>query len=523
MSGVSPSRRHLSIWLPFLPTDRIRRDRGLSSRFAAPGDGPALVTVGKRGSALRLSAADAAARALGLAPGLALADAQAMYPALDIVPEDAAADRTLLEWLAEGMEAWTPLVALDPPDGLLLDITGCAHLFDGEVAMAAAIRRQLNARGIHARIAVAGTVGCASALARHGAEVAAARGRERALLAPLPLAALRLDDNRIRGLEEAGLETVADLLSRPRAPLAARYGAVLLHRLDQALGLVDEPISPRRPVPEYLVERRLLEPIGLESHILAALAALGDLLGGQLETAGLGAARIEASLFRVDGKVERLTVGASRPLVRGDEMRRLFADRLAALKDGVEAGFGFELIRLAAVETARRPPRQPGFDGAAALDAEQAFAGLVDHLTARLGAAQVRRLAPRDSHVPERAMALAGAGDRPPPAPAPAQDSQIPARPFRLFERPEAIEALAEVPDGPPRRFRWRSAWHQVARAEGPERIATEWWQAADDGLPTRDYFRIETEAGLRLWLFRAGLYGRETDRPSWHLHGVFL
>lgn len=460
---------------------------------------------------------------MGLKPGLALADAQAMYPDLDVVPEDPAADLALLDHLAEGMEVWTPLVALDPPDGLLLDITGCAHLFGGEAAMAAAIRRRLTGRGLTARVAVAATIGCAWGLARHGAEIAAARGREEALLAPLPLAALRLGEDLLAGLADAGLETVTDLLSRPRAPLAARYGAGLMRRLDQALGLVDEPMSPRRPVPEYLVERRLLEPIGLEDHILTAIAALGDLLGRQLAEAGLGATRIEASLFRVDGQVRRLLVGASRPLSAGAEIRRLFADRLAALKEGLDAGFGFELIRLAAQETCRRPPRQPGFEGGARLQAEQAFAGLVDHLSARLGAGQLHRLAPLDSHMPERAVAAVDAGSRPGAVPAPGQDSQVPARPFRLLERPEAVEALAEVPDGPPRRFRWRGAWHQVTRAEGPERIATEWWQAADDGLPTRDYFRIETEAGLRLWLFRAGLYGRETDRPSWHLHGFFL
>lgn len=481
--------------------------------------------MGRRGNALHLVAVNRAASALGLMPGLGLADARAMYPDLATADEDPAADRALLEAIADDMERWTPLVALDPPDGLLLDISGCAHLFGGELAMASAIRRRLRAAGPQARLALAATVGCAHALARHGKELVAARGREEGLLRPLPVAALRLERDQVIRLVEAGLETVADLLDRPRAPLAARHGASLMMRLDQALGHVDEPISPRLPVPEHMTERRLAEPISLETHVLEAIGQLGDSLGQGLEAAGRGATRIEASLFRVDGVLRRIRVGSSRPLRRGTEMRRLFADRLIAASDEWEAGFGFDLIRLAAIETAPLRPRQPGLDGTAAVAADIAFAGLIDHLAARLGPGRIRRLGGRDTHVPEGAMVLPPFGPPAPPAlPPPDHDSAVPARPYRLLDRPEPIEAIAEVPDGPPRRFRWRGAWHLVIRAEGPERIAPEWWRAVGGDMPpTRDYFRVETEAGLRLWLFRAGLYGRETDRPDWHLHGVFL
>ncbi|MDD3446228.1 MAG: DNA polymerase Y family protein [Zavarzinia sp.] len=522
MSGCSPSRRHLSIWLPRLPTDRIRRARRHSGAGPADGEAP-LVTVGRVGNAARLLAVDAVAAARGLAPGLALADAGAMFPGLDVVEADPAADLALLEALADGMEVWTPLVALDPPDGLLLDITGCAHLFEGEAAMAGAVRRRLAGWGIAARVAVAATPGCAVALARHGAEIVAAPGREAALLTPLPLAALRPGPEVVEGLRDAGLETIGDIMLRPRAPLAARYGAGLLRRLDQALGLVDAPISPRRPVADHMVERRLVEPIVSEPHVLHALTALGDSLGAALETEGLGATRLEAVLFRVDGAVRRLAIGAGRPLRRGAEMRRLFTDRLAALADPLEAGFGFEAIRLSAPEVRTVVPVQPGFDGGAAIEAAAAFSGLVDHLATRLGPGRLRRLAPRDSHVPERAMQLAPIAATPDAFIAPDQDSRLPARPCRLLEKPEALEALAEVPDGPPRRIRWRGLWHEVARAEGPERIAPEWWRAGQADMPTRDYFRVETAAGLRLWLYREGLYGRETDHPRWCLHGFFL
>ena len=481
-----------------------------------------LVLAGRRGQAQRLVALNAAATALGLVPGLGLADAQARFPALRVLPEDPAADGHLLEALADRAERWTPLVALDAPDGLLLDITGCAHLFGGEAALATAIRRHVAGLGFSVRVAVAGTVGCAWALARYGRQAMVAAGAEAALLAPLPLACLRLAGETVAGLAEAGLETVGDLIARPRAPLAARYGAGLLRRLDQALGAVDEPISPRRPVADHLVERRLAEPVSLETQVLGLIECLGDSLGAGLEAEGRGATRLEASLFRVDGVQRRLAVGAGRPLRRGAEIARLFAERLAGAGEDWDAGFGFDLIRLAAVETARLAPEQPDLEAGAGVAAEAAFDLLLDRLGARLGPDRLRRPAAADRHHPERAAALVPAGVTPAGAPPPEQDSRIPARPYRLLARPEPVEAMAEVPDGPPRRFRWRGRLHEVARAEGPERIAPEWWRTGGDG-PTRDYFRVETAEGARLWLYRAGLFGQETERPSWYLHGFFL
>jgi len=463
---------------------------------------------------------DAAAR-LGLKPMLGLADAQAMYPGLETLAHDPAADAVLLAAVADWGESFTPQVALDPPDGLLLDITGCAHLFGGEEAMRTTLGRRLTAQGFHARVAIASTVGCAWAMARHGRSLVVAPGAEDAVLRPLPLAALRLAAETVAALATAGLKTVGDVLERPRAPLAARYGEGLIRRLDQALGRLDEPISPRRPVPDHMAERRFAEPISLEAHVLQVIAALGDRLGQGLEAEGLGARRLEASLFRVDGVVRRITVGASQPLRQGAAMQHLFADRLAAAKEDWDAGFGFDLIRLAAVDTALLAPRQAGLD---TRDHGAEFAALLDHLTARLGSGQVRHLAVRDTHIPERAMALVdtpGAG-KIRPVPPPDQDSLMPARPLRLLDKPEAIEAIAEVPDGPPLRFRWRRVSYQVARSEGPERIAMEWWRPGGQDLPTRDYFRVETAEGLRLWLFRAGLFEREPGQPGWYLHGFF-
>jgi protein ImuB len=201
---------------------------------------------------------------------------------------------------------------------------------------------------------------------------------------------------------------------------------------------------------------------------------------------------------------------------------RLFADRLAVLGDACDPGFGFDMLRLSALVTERFDPSQTGF---AAPDQDAELAHLIDRLGARFGLRRVVRLAPQDTHIPEFAVAAV-------PAHAPRSTNQqlpaiefqslIPARPIRLFDHPERIEAVAEVPDGPPVRFRWRHVLHEIARAEGPERIAMEWWRDEHGHVLTRDYFRVESRQGARAWLYREGLYGRETAQPRWFLHGLF-
>jgi protein ImuB len=152
---------------------------------------------------------------------------------------------------------------------------------------------------------------------------------------------------------------------------------------------------------------------------------------------------------------------------------------------------------------------------------------LYDRLGARLGPARITRFLPVDTHIPERAVvaqpvALSSAAQPQALAAEPHAEETAPDRPLRLFARPEPVEVIAEVPEGPPLRFRWRRVMHEVARAEGPERIAPEWWRSVDAGRATRDYFRVEDAEGRRYWLFREGLYGRETASPVWYLHGLF-
>jgi protein ImuB len=513
---ASCSQRLLSLWLRRLSTDRIARSREVS----AP-----LVVYGKRGNAELLTAVDDAAERLGLSPGLALAQARAMHPGIEALEEDAGADAALLESIADWCLRYTPLVACDTSDGLLLDISGCAHLYGGEDALVADLSGRLETAGFAYRVAIVGSIGAAWAAARYGAPGNFACGDERKLLAPLPLAALRLDGGTIAALARVGLKRIGDIMDLPRAPLTARFGAELLRQLDRALGIEHEPLTPRLPVAPYVAEQRFAEPIAREEDVLGTVARLAARLKAALERRGDGARRIELTLFRTDGALRRIAAGTSRPLRDPDDIRALFTERLAALADTLDPGFGFDMARLSVLVAEPCPPEQIGIGGAE--DAAERDR-LVDRLSARLGVRRVRQMIAQDSHIPEIAGACVPAQMTVPDAGWEAfrrhrAEAELAPRPLRLLARPEPIEAVAELPDGPPLRFRWRRALHEVISAEGPERIEGAWW--SEHGGPARDYFRVEDKTGLQFWLFRAGLYRDLAPggaAPSWFLHGMF-
>jgi protein ImuB len=515
----------LSLWLRRLSTDRIARSHKKSREQSWP-----LVSYGKRGNAELIVAVDEAAERLGLHTGLALAQARARHPALQAIEEDAEADASLLEKVADWCLRYTPLVAVDAPDGLLLDIGGCAHLYGGEAALVADLGRRIARAGFAYNIAIAGTIGAAWAAAHCGEPASYACGEQCALLAPLPLSALRLPADTVAALARVGLKRIGDIVDLPRSPLTARFGGELMRQLDRALGAEHEPLNPRLPVAPYVAEQRFAEPIAREQDVLAILARLAARLQFALERRGDGARRIELTLFRTDGEVRHLAAGTSRPLRDPAQIRALFVERLAALADEFDPGFGFDMARLSVMVAEPCPPEQVGFgSGGDAAEADR----LVDRLSARLGARRVRRLIAQDSHIPEIAAAAV------PAQTAPADpgwqalrrfcaDVELAPRPLRLLTRPEPIEAVAEVPDGPPLRFRWRRALHEVIAAEGPERIESAWWSehgGHPSGNLARDYFRVEDKAGLRFWLFRSGLYRDLTQgaaAPTWFLHGTF-
>jgi protein ImuB len=336
-------------------------------------------------------------------------------------------------------------------------------------------------------------------------------------------------------------------MTAPRAPLARRFGRVLILRLDQALGRIDEALSPRLAVPELSAERRLAEPIMTVEDVERLILLLAGALEEALERRGAGALGLRLFLFRVDGLVARLSVGLSAPTRAPDRMAKLFHERLAALGGGLDAGCGFDLVRLTVPTTAPFAERQADL-GEERRDGEGGLALFVDRVCARLGRAAIRRPVAVASHLPERAIAFSSYAEA--LAAAPVADTDIPPmaeRPLRLLPRPEPVEVtMAEVPDGPPRDFRWRRAHYRIDRAEGPERIGPEWWlenphverkenekdeayeerrrQAAGEETAqrTRDYFRVEDAEGRRYWLYRQGLYGMSEAKPRWFMHGIF-
>ena len=435
---------------------------------------------------------------------------------------DFEADRRLLEAIADWCDRYTPLVGLDAPDGLFLDITGCAHLFGGEAAMARDLVMRLSHQGFAVRVAVADTVGCAWAVSHYGSAGIVPRGEGAAALMQLPIAALRTEAKIVADLAASGLKNIKDLATRPRAPFAARFGEALIQRLDQAFGRIDEPIVPRLPVPDAMTEQRFHEPIAREADVLGTIEHLARELARVLERRGEGARLVRLALFRTDGKVHRLEIGTGAPLRDPARIRKLFEERLAVLGDACDPGFGYDMVRLSALVAERTDPVQTGL---AQSDHAEEMAHLIDRLGARFGLSRVTRQVMQDTHIPEFAVASV-------PAHAPRQagvaalaieqDSLAPVRPVRLLSKPELIEATAQVPDGPPIRFTWRHVKHQVTRAEGPERIAMEWWRNDRGQKLTRDYFRVECGEGARVWVYREGLYGSEVERPRWFVHGLF-
>lgn len=475
---------------------------------------------------MRLTTVDEIAATIGLKSGQSLAEARAICPSLDAVISDEAADRRFLEGIADWCDRYTPLVAIEGREGLFLDITGCSHLLGGEKLLLEDILKRLFQMGLDVRGAISSTPGLSWATARFGSNGTISEGYAKSVPASFPIAACRLPEETVLALCKMGLKRIGDLLAAPRAPLARRFGSLPLRRLDQMFGREDEPISPRRPVAELSVERRLAEPLQYEEAILQLIQRMAVTLKLELEARCQGGRRFEALLFRVDGKVFRIGVGSSVPLRDPIRIAGLFSERLVALHDELDTGYGFEILRLNVLQAETLDRMQSDFVGSAPV--ETALAVFVDQTVARFGPDCLARPVLQESHVPERASLLLPVSDlmeivspengqRESGANRPVQAR----RPIRLLKVPEIIEATAEAPEGAPMSFRWRRCLHRVRRAEGPEKLAMEWWIDGEEA-PARNYFQVEDDDGHRYWLFREGAYVSNVEMPRWFMHGVF-
>lgn len=470
---------------------------------------------------MQIVALSKAAKKAGLVTGISLADARSRIPDLWVEEVDHRADAALLDAIAEDCDRVTPQVMIDAPDGLLLDITGSAHLFGGEAKLRQGLSQRLRRAGLHPRTVIAGAPDTARALARFGRTALVAPGEDIAAVRPLPIAALQLQNEQRIAIQRAGLKTIGALIDRPGELFSARFGEDMLRRLHRLQGILPSPLTPRRAVPMLWVERRFPEPIGRAEDIEATLSELVADACVRLFERREGGRVFEASFHRADGVVRRLRVETGRPMRDPAVILRLFRERLDTLADPLDPGFGFDLIRLSLLETESQATIQSGLDGHAAESGE--VADLTDRLSTRFGTERVVRFIPENTHNPSRAAHAVPASFNPMTSAVwPTPDAhEPPLRPVRIFDPPQQIIIrLVEVPDGPPRRFSWRRKDYDVIHAEGPERIAPEWWRANVSNEP-HDYYRVEAAEGGRFWLFRVGDYSKSTPAP-WYLHGVF-
>ncbi len=481
------------------------------------------------GSRRVIEAADAAAAALGLRPGMAVAQAVAVVPGLHVLDADPAEDIAALERLARWCQRATPLAATDAPGGIWLDVAGCTHLWGGEQALLDHLAARLAQDGVTAHAAIADTPGAAHALARNGGGIIA-QGAQEAAIAPLPVAALRLPAEMVATLRRLGFERIGALARIPRALLARRFGPEPGRRIDQAHGAVAEPLQPLPHESKLQHRIAFLEPLLTAEALSTATTHLLEPLCSAMERAGLGARRLDLLFERVDGTVQATRIGTARPNRDARHLTRLLDERI----EQVDPGLGVEAMRLvvgvaeplvyaqeaaAFGEVATNGVATNGAATNGAATDEPSVAELVDRLQNRLGPERVWRAAPVESDVPERSVRRI-----PPltPSTGATWSAALP-RPSRLLDPPQLVEAMALLPDQPPVAFTWRRRRHRVRRADGPERIHGEWWRRDTEVAAVRDYFRVEDEGGDRFWLFRRG-DGADpaTGDLRWFLHGIF-
>lgn len=527
--AIQPAaRRYLSLWLPHWSTDRWQQEQKVSSGHVMPSSDQPVVAVCNTAGRRVVCAANEAAMIQGFTPGLGLADALARWPHLYHFPADPIGDGRALQRLAAWAQRFSPLVMHDAVDGLLIDIAGCAHLWGSEKNLRQDMLDRLHQRGYSCRVGIADTIGGAWAAARFAdaTPILPSKGHRMAL-ASLPVDALRIDLATAEALRRLGLRRIGDLYPLPRAAIVSRFSRSLLDRLDQALGDLAEPFEAIFAPPPHRVSRIFAEPIGTAEDIRHCLDLLAEKLAQNLAELGLGVRRAKLSCYRLDHQVSEIGIGLSLPSAKAAHL----VDLLARKIEQIAPGPGIELIMLSAGKVEPLRQVQQGLDPQTTNEdaADTALASLIDRLGNRLGSGRIYRLAPVESHLPERAVTRGGpvSRRRSPvwPTIVTSSDSNY-WRPIRLLAQPEPIEATAPLPDDPPLQFRWRHVLHQVRSATGPERIAWEWWReinrtGASPANTSRDYYRVENETGQRFWVYRAGLY--QPDKPvRWFLHGFF-
>jgi protein ImuB len=495
------AKRYVSIWFRYLTTDWFTlRQPPLKTL-------PFVLRASEHGRMI-ITAVNAIAEQQGITRGMALADARAMIPSLQVLDDKPDLSDKLLNRLAEWCIRFTPVVAKDPPDGLVLDATGCSHLWGGDIPYLQNIINKLYIRGYHVHAAMADTIGVAWGVARFGNTIVIERSKHIDALLHLPPQALRLEPEVVERLHKLGLHQVKQFIRMPRTSLRRRFGNHFMMRLVQALGQLDELLQPIE-VPELYHERLpCLEPIVTAPGIEIALQQLLEKLCARLQREQKGLRKAILKCYRVDGKTEQVSIGTHLPSHHVEHLFKLFQLKLAT----IEPSLGIELFILEAPVVEDHYPQQEAmWQGTGGLH-DVRLSELIDRLANKIGIHTIHRYLPDEHYWPERSFKAATSLLEKPTTYWP--DTP---RPLQLLKVPERIDVSAPIPDYPPMLFRYKGKVITIAKADGPERIEQEWWLQQGEH---RDYYRVEDEAGNRYWLFRLGHYHEKIYQ--WFIHGFF-
>ncbi|MGN6164164.1 MAG: Y-family DNA polymerase [Flavisolibacter sp.] len=497
------SKRFVSIWFPYLATDwHARKQPQLKNK--------AFVLKATVRNRVVITAANALAKTNGIYENMVLADAKALYPSLHVLDDKPGLTTQLADRIAEWCIRFTPAASPDYPNGILLDASGCTHLWGGEEKYLNDITKRLNQRGYAVRVAMADTIGCAWAMARYGNNIIVEKGKQVEALLNLPVSALRIDEETNEVLQKLGLRRIGDIISIPAKSLRRRFGNSLLQRLRQAIGEEEEIIIPVYPIEPYQERLPCIEPIKTKEGIEIALQHLLMNLGSRLRKEGKGLRKVFFRAYQLDGGASGIEISTNQPSQNVEHLFRLFEIKLSTIepKEGIE----LFLLEATAVEDALVKQEDLWRTQGGLLDGE--VLDLMDRFTNRLGEEAVQRFLPTEHYWPERSFKKAGDLNERPTT----QWKLDKPRPLQILSPPELIEVAAPVPDYPPLHFRYKGKLHKVMKADGPERIEQEWWIQEGEH---RDYYAVEDEEGKRYWLFRSGHYN-EKRSPKWFLHGFF-
>jgi protein ImuB len=496
-------KRFVSIWFPYLATDWHARKQPFLK------DKPFVLKATVRNRVM-VTAANALAKTQGIGVNMPLADAKALYPSLHVLDDKPGLAEQLTQRIAEWCIRFTPVAAPDHPNGIVLEATGCTHLWGGEEAYVADIVNRLTHRGYMVKAAMANTVGCAWAVARYGNDKVVANRKGQEALLPLPISSLRLEEETVAVLHKFGLRRIKDIIPLPHTSLRRRFEGGLLQRLSQAIGEEYEHIVPVYPIEPYQERLPCLEPIKTRGGIEIALHDLLQKLCFRLRKEGKGLRKAFFRAYLIDGGASGVEISTAQPSHNSEHLFQLFSIKLSA----IEPKEGIELFLLEATVVEDAVVKQEEIWQSTGNGVNEAVAGLVDRFVNKFGGDAVQRFLPTEHYWPERSFKKTADLNE---EPATAWKLDRP-RPLQLLSPPEPIEVTAPIPDYPPLNFRGKNGLHKVVKADGPERIEQEWWLQEGEH---RDYYAVEDEEGRRYWLFRSGHYN-ETTKPKWYLHGYF-